>query len=116
MLKERIIVARLIAPVRVVEESLSGGFVFLVRVVENKIDLRNPIEDKVGECGLVRIVWRAHLHAHTNTLVVLLCQVEDVLQIVGQLDASGTRLHLSPRRANVEQIAQREADEVFDGL
>ena len=62
------------------------------------------------------IVWSAHLNAQSNPLVVLLRQVKNQLQVVGELYASGPRLHLPPRGADVKLLAQGKANQVLDRL
>jgi len=64
----------------------------------------------------VRIVWGAHLHAESDALVVFLRQVEDELDVVGQFEMPGARLHFSPRRTNVELLSQGKLHQVFNRL
>ena len=113
LLEERMIKARLIARILILDKSRCR---LLFLFVGNQFNSRYFVEHKIRQRWLVLVVGSAHLNAKSNAFVVLLRKIEDELHVIGQLEAPRPRLHLSPSRAYVKLLPQGKSDQVLDGL
>src|SRR5580692_2058193 len=85
-------------------------------MVKDQIDFRHFVENKIRQRRFARIVWSAHLNSHSDSLVVLLRQFKNELQIFGHLQASGSRLNFPPSRPDVKLLAQGKSNQILDRL
>src|SRR2546421_1726577 len=108
------VIPGLIARMRVLQVSLRRSAAF--PIVEDQINFRHFVEDKIREGRFVCIVWSAHLNSQSDPLVVLLRQSKNELQIIGQLQAPRPRLYFSPGRTDIKLLAQWKSNQVFDRL
>src|SRR3984885_16250981 len=97
---------------RIIEEALS--FCLIPQIGKEQVHLRHPVKNKVRKRRGVPVVWRAHLNTQADALIVLLRQIENELQIVRNFQTTALRLHLSPRGANIELLAQWKQNQIFN--
>src|SRR5580692_1250298 len=108
------VIPGLIARVRVLQISLRRSSVFLIG--KHQIHFGHFVEHEIREGRFVCIVWSAHLNSESDSLVILLRQFKDELQIAGELQAPWPWLYFPPCRTHIKLLTQGKSNQVLDLL